>query len=462
MNTFRWSRIAVVLALVATSRASGQAGARAPARGPLTLGDVLSRAIAQHPLVDAARARVRGANGSRLTARSLANPIFTYQLENAPFPGGAAPIGIDREVSTVATLPLEPLFQRWPRVRRAEEEVRLAAAELDLARRVVFLDATRAFYRVALAQAAEEGGSDVRERLAELATYTGARVKEGATSEGDFIRVQVELDRADAALALDRVELARARGALAPYLAEGPTMAPSLDSVRVLVDTVVSAADAGAGAAATLAPLATYVARASVERPDLVAARARVAAAEAETNYQRTLAVRQLGATFGAKRIGNVNTMTAGLSVSLPFFDQNRGEVQRASAERSAVALELAWRERQVAAEVAAVYAAARLLAELRARLSGTFISRAEASRRIALTAYREGAISLLQVIDASRTLADVRLAYYRTLFAERESLLELRVVSGNDLPGAPLPSSSPSMNPSTGPRPVGRDGDRP
>jgi len=427
---------AIALAGMATATASAQVPARPAAGSSLTLADVLDHAVAQHPLVDAARARVRSAEGSRLTARSLANPVLTWQVENAPFPGRDAPAGIDREISTFATIPLEPLFQRGPRLRRASEDVRAAEAELDLARRAVSLDASRAFYRVALAQSAVEGATDVRDRLSELAGYSGARVKEGATSEGDLIRVQVELDRSDAALAMERVELARARGALSPFLGSaGP--ASALDAIHVVLDTSAAPVTAPAsGGALVLGPLASYLTRAGLSRPDLVAARARVAAAHAETDYQRTLTVRQLGATFGSKRIAGVNTMIAGISIPVPLFDQNRGEVQRASGERTALEQELVWRERQVAAEVAAAYEAARLLGQQRTRLSSSFVARAELSRRIALVAYREGAVSLLQVIDASRTLADARLTWYRTLFGERESLLELNVVSGSELPG--------------------------
>lgn len=444
------------LTLGAASSVLAQGAISTAETAPVTLAGVLQRAVAQHPLVDAARARVAGARGARLTARSLANPILTYQVENAGFPGSAPPAGLDREISTFATLPLEPLFQRWPRVRRADEQVRAAEAELELARRTVALDAAQAFYRVALAQAAAEGATDVRDRLAELADYTSARVKEGLTSEGDLIRVQVELDRAEASLALERVELARARGELLPYLGVDMTATRRLDSVLVVIDTTVGgAAPSAVGGPLALAPLDVYLARARVARPDLVAARARVAAAQAEAGYQRTLTVRQLGATFGSRRIGGANTMIAGLSVPLPLFDQNRGEVQRAAGERSAVEHELAWRERQVAAQVAAAHQAASLLAAQRYRLSGSAIGRAEEARRIALVAYREGAATLLQVIDVSRTLAEVRLAYYRTLFAERASLLELNVVSGSELLDT---SSSPtsSLDTSPGQTPAG------
>ncbi|CAN5911139.1 TolC family protein [soil metagenome] len=433
------------------AQAPSEASTSGPA--PLSLVTVLDLAVRQHPLVEAARARVAAMRGSLLTARSLGNPILTYQVENAAFPGRSSPNGIDRETSTFATLPLEPLFQRSSRVRRAQEDVRVADAGLDLARRSVALDAARAFFRVAVAQAATAGTNDVRMRLAELAAYTSARVTEGATSEGDLIRVQVELDRAESALTMERVELARARGELLPYLGMDVAPPTALAALSIEVDTAgnpgSTVAAGGYAAPGALAPLADYVAHAREARPDLLAARARVASAREETSYQRTLMVRQLGATFGAKRIGAVNTMIAGISVPIPLFDQNRGEVQRASAERRAVELELAWLERQVAAQVAATYEAARLLREQHARIAAAAVGRAEEVRRIALAAYREGAGTLLQVIDASRTLAEIRLAHYRTLFAERESLLELNVVSGTELFSTPSNPSLSSPTPS-------------
>ncbi|MFL5583069.1 MAG: TolC family protein [Gemmatimonadaceae bacterium] len=457
-------RPALALAVLAASAAAAQPPQRpggAPDEPPIALHDVLVRAVAQSPLVEAARSRVRAAEGARITARAFGNPILTYQVENAPFPGGHAPAGMDAERSAFATLPLEPLFQRRPRARRAEEDVRAARAELDLARRVVALDAARAYYRLALAQAAVEGATDVRDRLDELGAYTESRVKEGVTSEGDLIRVQVEQDRAEADLALASVELARARGELAPYLG-APVVAAGLGAVRVADTSAVPVQGFGAAGTA-LAPLADYLARARTSRPDLVAARARVAAGRAETGYQRSLAVRQLGATLGAKRIAGESSMIAGLSLPLPIFDQNRGEVQRASAERAAAEQELAWRERQVAAEVAAAHEAARLLVARRGGRAGSVVARAEEARRIALAAYREGAVSLLQVIDASRTLGEARLSYYRTLFAERESLLELNVVTGGELLAPPAIPSTASADATTDARPAaGRVGGLP
>jgi cobalt-zinc-cadmium efflux system outer membrane protein len=150
--------------------------------------------------------------------------------------------------------------------------------------------------------------------------------------------------------------------------------------------------------------------------------------------------VREIGATFGAKRAAGQTSMVAGVSLPLPIFDPNRGEIARASAERDAAQFELAARERTASAELAGAYDAARLLTERAALLARgangrpPLLARADEGRRIALGAYREGAVSLLQVIDAARAWGDARLAFYQTLYAQHESVAALLVARGDDL----------------------------
>lgn len=452
--SFRDALLGFALAFLgAVSVAEAQTPARSAApAGGLSLQDVIQAAQSQHPLVEAARARVDAAWGGRRTAGTFPNPIAAYEAENLSAPGGPAPTGLQREVSILATIPLEPLYQRGPRVRRANEDVRAAEANLTLARRLVALDAARAFYRVALAQVAADAAADIQTGIDALATYNQVRFTEGAAAEGDLIRVQVEGARVATDAVMAQIDLARARAELKPYLIGSAALADAPDSLRVAVE---DAALGGVG----LPPLARFVEQARLTRPDLTAARARAEAAQAETSLQRALILRQLGATIGAKRIGDVNTMVLGVSIPVPLFDRNRGEVQRASAERVGAEQELEWAERSAVAEVEAAYVAARLLSEHAARLRGTLLQRAEESRRIALAAYEEGAGSLLQVLDATRALADARNAYYRTLFTQRQSLLELNVAAGAEPsfgfdPSRPAAPASSVLSGSTGIQP--------
>jgi cobalt-zinc-cadmium efflux system outer membrane protein len=422
------------------------AQAAGPSAAALTLDAVVRAALARNPLLTAAEARVLAVRGSRITAGSMPNPVASYQVENAAFPGGRTPEGLVRENSTTATLPLDQLWQRRSRVRGADADVRAAEADLMSLRRTVVVDATRAFHRAALAQVGARGAADVEAGLDSLLRFNRTRVAEGATAEGDLIRLEVERMRVGTERALQEAELARARAALAPYLAAGSAVVP-----------VVNELNAGMGSptgAATIPPFDALAAGALTVRPDLKAARARAQSAAQGAELQRSLIVRQLGATFGMKTTGGTRSMIAGVSVPIPLFDQNRGEVQRARGEQSAAEQELAWAERRAAADVRGAYDAARVLSDQRRRLDAGFLSKAEESRRIAVIAYQEGAAPLLTVIDATRTLADARLTYYRALFAEHEALLDLYAAAGLDplaaLAPAPASTGTPSSAPSS------------
>lgn len=135
--------------------------------------------------------------------------------------------------------------------------------------------------------------------------------------------------------------------------------------------------------------------------------------------------------------------MIAGLSVPIPLFDQNRGEIQRAKGERISVEQELGWTVRRATADVTGAYDAALVLTTQVGSLRTGFLSRAEESRRVALAAYREGAAPLLQVLDATRTLADARLTFLRAHYAQQDAVLALYVAAGVDPTNALPPSAS-------------------
>ena len=445
--------LALLLSTMCVPRAGGQDSTVGRAeRGRLTLPMVLQAAARAHPLALAAEGRLRAALGNRATAGTIANPVLTYQVENAGFPGRTPPAGLQRETSTYATLPLEPFWQRGSRIGRANREVEGAQAQVVLARRMVALDAARAFHRTALAQASVAGSSDVALSLDSLVRYTEIRVREGAAAAGDLLRLQVERDRVATEVALQEAEFAVARAALRPYLNDDSAAADdgAVNDLRVAEEVTAAANAAPTRAATALSRFRGRLSRdtltinALATRPDVLAARARARAAASDVSLQRALTVRQLGATFGSKSTGGTSSMIAGLSVPLPLFDRNLGEVQRAQGELTAMEQELRWAERRAFAEVLGAYDAAEILTTRVDALQRDFLARAEASRRVALAAYREGAVSLLQVLDATRTLADARLIYLRARYAQQDAVLALYVAAGFD-PADALPPAVPT-----------------
>jgi outer membrane protein TolC len=248
---------------------------------PVTLRQVLDSVLGNHPMVQAARARVRAARGAKVTAGAFGNPEFSYSVENAALPGRLAP-PMDRETRMSVMLPAESFFQRWSRAARASANVRAAEADSTNERQRLGIDAARAFYRVALAQVATAAARDVASWLDSVVVYNAARVDEGVASEGDLIRAQVERDRAAAEATLQEADLVRARSELAAWL--GDPTPPGAGPVVAIENAPLSLAAAmprsHQDSLSDDGPLA-FMTRALALRPDVRAARERVAGARA-------------------------------------------------------------------------------------------------------------------------------------------------------------------------------------
>jgi cobalt-zinc-cadmium efflux system outer membrane protein len=434
----------VTIAVIGTTVTAQTSPPSSATRHEWTFDEVLTAALAQHPLVQAARGRLTAAEGSRQSAATFPNPVATYWMENSRFPGQRPLVGIDREISAYATLPLEPFLQRRSRLALADGDVRAAQATVTSTEQQVALDAAHAFYRVALAQASLDAMRENRAAVEQLVGYLRTRVTQGASPEGELIRAEVERDRADTEVTLAEVDLVRAGAALRPFLGDrGPTPGALRVSSPV------------AAGRASLAPLLDFTTHASHQRPELLSAHAKIDASVAAIAVERSLLVRQLGATFGVKRTAGTNAMVAGVSLTVPLFDRNRGEIQRATAERVAAEQELQWLERTIIGEVEGAYQAVEQLTTRVAAMQPTSLSRAEESQRITLAAYQEGAATLLQVLDASRALTDARLTGARLGVAANESLFELGVAAGYDARAA-AKLGRPASPADSGARPEG------
>ena len=420
-----------IVILVALPTTHGCAQQQRPGPAALTLRVFLDSVRALHPTLLAASSRVRAAEGGRASAGAFGNPIIGYQVDQTPFPGGHPLVGMEREAMTTATLPLEFLYQRKPRVDRANAEVRAAAAEAVVTRQRLGLDAAAAFYRTGLAQVQASVTHDLLDWLDTLVAYNRARAEEGVAAEADLIRSEVERDRVGAEAAMQDAELVQARAALGAFLPSGRF---SDVGPRVVLDGAPMPLPASRALSAD-----TVAAPRGLEvRPEVRAARERLAASNADIASERSMLIRQLGATIGTMRTGHKSSMIAGLSLPFPLVDQNRGAIQHASAERDAAAFELAAQERMAEADLRGAQESVRILTERASRLasrdSSGFLARADESRRIALGAYREGAVPLFQVIDAARSWSEARTTYYRTIVTQHQSVLLLLVAQGRDL----------------------------
>jgi outer membrane protein, heavy metal efflux system len=367
------------------------------------LHDALQLARQRHPLMAAAGGRRRSVTGTARQEGAFMNPQFEWRRENL-----GSPLLPD-EFATAA-IPLE-LFGRRVALRAAGRATasRALADSVTTARAVEF-DIARAYWRTALAYAVHDGALSQRAIVDTIAGIEERRARDGAVSEGSALRARLEADRARLTEAAARAEVERARGDLARALAL-PVDSVQRPTASIRIDSVPPARE-----------FIAMRALARTRRPELLAAEARVREAEKRVLAEKLGVLPALGVTGGSKRTSGLQTGVVAIGFSLPLFDRNSGNRERAQGDLLAAQSELRAAEAAVEAEVsAALRAYAALAGEFTRVVSGVpgtdqrdLDARSATVATIAATAYREGAMPLFELLDTERLRADVRIAAIR------------------------------------------------
>lgn len=217
------------------------------------------------------------------------------------------------------------------------------------------------------------------------------RLKAGDLSPADVARIRTDTLKAESDAIQNSVEQHRAQQALAYFLAlEG-------DAFQLVT----------ADPWPTLGPLPHY-AQAIDERPDVQAAMRRAEAAERAIALARSQQVRDL--TIGAQVERAPNTVgnpVYGLGVSMPLFTgyDFQGEIRRAYIDRDAANDELERLRAKATAEFAQAAFETEQLGERARSLRDEALPAARKAQAAVQLAFSQGAASVLDVIDARRSL---------------------------------------------------------
>ncbi|MCF8707714.1 TolC family protein [Rhizorhapis sp. SPR117] len=424
---------AMVAALVATSAtpAAAQvadpavAGPPAPAIPPevrtgplpavLTLARAIEEAEARSPALVAARADVEAARGRLRQARFRFNPVLDVEVEN--FAGTGPYSGFNGTETTVSVNQrLDLGGRRKARMTLAEaelaaQEYRFAIARADLGQQIRNLFALGVAARDNLALAREN-----EDRARELSRVARELVDAGKEPPLRGLRAEAALAQATAALRAAEADEAAARRSLAALL--GVDVPP----------TELAGSD-------MLAPPAIVDATATL---DVRLAEAERVIADAELRQARTEGRLDPSVGVGVRQLRETGdrALIASLSVPLPVFDRNQGNVaaarsgvQGAEARRDSV---LANTQAEIAnARAALVAAEARVAA-----LEGSGIGQAREALRLAQLSYRAGKSSLIELLDAQQAYASAQgeLIAARRARAEAQATLARQAAAASDV----------------------------
>jgi cobalt-zinc-cadmium efflux system outer membrane protein len=121
------------------------------------------------------------------------------------------------------------------------------------------------------------------------------------------------------------------------------------------------------------------------------------------------------------------------VSVPLPVFNKNQGEIARAGAEQNKAERTLAALETTVAGEVASAYQEFESARQMLGDMERDLLKPVADARAGTAYVYQAGATSLLDVLDAQRAFNDTMDTYYTAQAAYRRAEARLGLVSGVD-----------------------------
>lgn len=392
MHVFRWAaRLVCASALLVSPSLTYPAFAQT-----LSLRAALQRALAANPRLTVAERDVGIASGQSAQARALPNPELSYEHDNA---FGSGPYrGTRAAETTVQISQLVELFgKREARIAAGRAALDAAAMQRQAVRLEVLSETAIAFLSVLGAQTRIRILDEQVAALSQLTPLLKRRVEAGASSPAETGRAEVAADlvkadraRAGATLASARRELAILMGDTAPRFA-AVTGRLEATGQPPPFNTVVAAIDANP-------QLARWTAIHAQRNAELMMARLKpypdVRVSAGWRHYNET----------------GDNAVRLGISVPLPLFDDNSGNIAAARENVGKVRAERAAGRATLIAVAGRAYDSVQGALRELAVLRGSAIPKARQAGEAIREGYAQGRFSLLEVLDAEATLAQARL----------------------------------------------------
>lgn len=326
------------------------------------------------------------ARAELLDAGMIRNPALTLFLPRGP-----------RLIEFTPTLPVEAIWQRPRRVKAAQLDVERVATGLVQNGLNLIRDVKLAFADVVLGQARERLARESAELRNEIAGIARARLDGGDISLIEYEAVRIEAEQARAEL------LRQSRQAEA-----------ALDSLRALLgwsgEQPVLSVRATAVAPRSLVDSSQAEQDALVLRPDLRAAELAIEAAGARLGWEKTRIVNNLAAAAKGSGVGGELVVGPGFALEIPIFNQNQAPRARAHAEIERAIWQYAATRQRVVHEVREAYRQYREAEETLGLLRSSILPPLEENVRRAQTAFAEGGVPYLFVLDTTRQRLDAGL----------------------------------------------------
>jgi cobalt-zinc-cadmium efflux system outer membrane protein len=388
----------------------------------ISLDQAIALALTHNHSIKASRTLILQNQAQEITANLRPNPTLGADTQFVPFFSPQDFSGENLDTVQQFDVGISYLFERGHkrqrRLQAARDTTAVTRAQVTDAERTLAFSVGQQFVAVLLAESQLDFALQDMKGFQQTVDISEAQLKAGYIGEGDYLKIKLQLLQFQTDVSAARLAKKQALVALRQFL--------GYNAVSADYDVIGDLA---------YEPLAgnseDFQAKALRERPDFRAAELGVTAAQSQILLAKANSKVDVNGTYDFTHVSGENTASIFANFELPIFNRNQGEIARTGYALTQAQEQEQAASDQVLADVANAYEAVRSNEEVVQLYTSGYLKQAQDSRDITQYAYKRGAASLLDFLDAERSYRSVQLAYRQALASYMTALEQLKEAVG-------------------------------
>lgn len=363
----------------------------------ISLPEALSK-LRDHPQWLAAQAVIEQANAERQTAQQYVNPTLELSSETH-----------DRQTLGIA-FPLETPNVRQYRQQSADQGILYAVQQAQLVQQQLRASVRQKYYRILQAQEESLLSNNEVALLAQLRNAVQLKVQvgeapkyEGVKAEAEWLTSLARQQNAEQQLKLAQQQFTELLG---------------LDSVKMLSVSMLDDSQICKLPQSNNVDLS--------DNPSLKSAQASLSKEQANMHNEEALVTPQPTLLLGTEHELGIERVKVGVSFPLPLFNQRDGQIAAAKAKTKQAEALVHAVDRQLKQDWSRAYMRFQNADLLVKSYESGLLKAAESAFQVAQSAYKYGERSILELIDAQRTLATIKRTYLANQFERRYACIDM------------------------------------
>jgi len=388
----------------------------------ISLDQAIDLALAHNHALKATRTLIFQNQAQEITANLRPNPVLGADAQFIPIFNPSDFSSDDLDLAQQFDLGLSYLFERGhkrqSRLQAARDQTAVTRAQVTDAERTLAFNVGQQFVSVLLAESTLQFALEDLKSFQTTVDIAESQFKAGAISEGDYLKIRLQFLQFQTDVSSARLAKAQALIGLREQL--------GYDAVPADYDVIGDLAYQP-----LKANLEDLQVKALKQRPDFQAAVLGVTAAQSQIRLAKANGKVDVNGTFDFTHTAGQNTASIFANFELPIFNRNQGEIARTGYALTQAQESQLSASDTVLSDVGNAYEAIRSNDEIVQLYVSGYLKEAQDSRDISEYAYKRGAASLLDFLDAERSYRAAQLAYRQALASYMTALEQLREAVG-------------------------------